>query len=493
MGLIDRLASAFGYTKASRTSYAEWLRETAAWSAYDLPSLEALGDQADLYRTLSWIHIAVSAVAKVALTATLSVKRRNGEELVDIPNHPFEVLLENPCPMDSRSELFYATLAYYKLAGNAYWWLNRTSPDQPPSEIWWIPADRIQPVPDGQLYLKGYTYDPGNGHKIALEPWEVCHFKQFNPKSRYVGMSEIEPLINAAKAEIAMQRWNVNFFSKNNAKPSGALAFADRVGDVDWERLKRETKEEYGGDKRALMMLRGVGAGGVQFIANTIPQKEMEFLAGRQFNKEEMFGALAPGLASVLAINATEANAKAGSSTFREMAVWPALTIIAEKITQSILPGYGENLVADYDEIRLGDRAMDLAERQAYERTHTIDEVRQQFDGDAPIGGLEGSMLVAVANSTRVVATPPPEQQAGEPVEEQPPAEEQLAAEVRAELGQWRRYAIKRGAAKANEFECKAIPGDLADIVRGRLAMACCESEVKAAFVAPFRRDQSYP
>ena len=39
----------------------------------------------------------------------------------------------------------------------------------------------------------------------------------------------------------------------------------------------------------------------------------MQFLEERNFTKEEIFGKLAPGLASVLAVNATEANALAGN------------------------------------------------------------------------------------------------------------------------------------------------------------------------------------
>ncbi len=52
-------------------------------------------------------------------------------------------------------------------------------------------------VNDGKAHVKGYTYDPGNGTKIPLEPWEICHFKTFNPHSRFVGLSELAALMLA--------------------------------------------------------------------------------------------------------------------------------------------------------------------------------------------------------------------------------------------------------------------------------------------------------
>jgi phage portal protein BeeE len=96
------------------------------------------------------------------------------------------------------------------------------------------------------------------------------------------------------------------------------------------------------------MMMRAVGKGGVSWIQMGVSQKDMEFLQGRTFNKEEIFAALAPGLSSMLAVNATEANSKAGKATFNEMTIWPMHQAVAEKFTADILPAYGETLVGEF-------------------------------------------------------------------------------------------------------------------------------------------------
>ncbi len=89
------------------------------------------------------------------------------------------------------------------------------------------------------------------------------------------------------------------------------------------------------------MLLHGVGDGAIQWVQNTMTAEDAQFLQSRTFTKEEVYGMLAPGLASILAVNATEANAKAGKTTLMEYAIWPMLVMMAQRITSDILPAYG--------------------------------------------------------------------------------------------------------------------------------------------------------
>lgn len=103
----------------------------------------------------------------------------------------------------------------------------------------------------------------------------------------------------------------------------------------------------------------------------------------------------APGLSSMLSVNATEANSDTGRKTFIELAVWPHLVRIAGKITNDVLPIYGENLVGEFDDIRVTDRAMLLQEQGEFAKVHTIDEVRQKYYQAGPIGDDRGKLLPA--------------------------------------------------------------------------------------------------
>ena len=181
--------------KAQKITKESWLLESARAASWDMPDPEVYDNQAQTYRTSSWVSTAVEMVAQTAMVQKFSVYRMENEEQKDIPNHPFEKLLRKPNPLDSGGELIEASVAFRKLSGNCYWWLNKSSEDAPPDEIWMIPPNMIQPVPDERMYLKGYVFiNPADGTEIPLETWEIVHWKRFNPFNRFVGLSAIEAL-----------------------------------------------------------------------------------------------------------------------------------------------------------------------------------------------------------------------------------------------------------------------------------------------------------
>ena len=393
MGIIDRIAERFGYRKADRVQ-ADWLRVMADSEQYNIPDRTLPQAQSELYNRLSWVQMAINVVAQdVALTAfdVVELKREKTEHIV---NHPFELQLRHPNPSMSRFEFLEATASYYRLTGNAFWWLNKTSEATEPDEIWVIPTHMVKPIPDGRMFIRGYVYE-NDGAEIILEPHEVVHFKRFNPMNPFWGLSPIEALATVATGDMAMQKWNTNYFDKDNAKAPGALAFADAIENDAWEKIKTDVNSKHGGVRRQMMMLRNVGKGGVQWINMALSQRDMEFLAGREKNKEEIFGIYAPGLASVLAVNATEANSKAGKATLKEYGVWPVCVAIAEKITNDVLPLYGVNLVGTFQDVRIADRGMQLAEQGAAERLQTIDELRQTYYNLTPLADGRGERLLS--------------------------------------------------------------------------------------------------
>ena len=308
MGIIDNLLARWGYQRKTQTvtNPPGWLLADANAERFNVPTGALFEAQAELMQRLSWVNIAVSLISRSAAVLDLNVLRMEGEETVDIPNHDFERLLWHPNPLQSRFEFLESTFAWRCLTGNCYWWLNRSSEKAEPSEIWIIPSNKIAPVPDDKMYLKGYVYDYGAG-TMALEPWEIVHFKSFHPLNPWVGLSPIEALAIIATADLEMQKWNLQLFGENAARLPGILAFASNINDSEWAKMKLDINDK--ASKRQIMMLRNTQSGGVQFIQAAVSQKDMEFLASRQATKEEIFNAFGPGLVAMLDKNATEANA----------------------------------------------------------------------------------------------------------------------------------------------------------------------------------------
>lgn len=485
MTIFDRVAAAFGYHKAAQP-YPQMLLATAGAERWSVPSMALPTAQEELYQRLSWVAIAVELVASSASAQTLNVKERQGERRVDIPNHPFETLLEKPNPLMSRTEFLTATFAYRALTGNAYWYVNAPRGDtSPPAELWVIPSHKMQPVPDGRSYLSGYQYDPGDGRTMLIPVEQIVHFRRFHPLNQFVGLSQIETLATVAAADLSMQKWNANFFGKDNAKIPGALAFREMVNDSDWERINADIKRQWGGTNRSgPMMLRGAGDA-INWITMALSQKDMEFLAGRQASKEEILQAFGvpPALVDK---NATEANSMAAKATFSEYTLWPLLCSMAETISLRLLPRYGGgDLVAEFDDPRKTDRIIDLQEQGEYARTHTIDEIRAEYYEDDPIGDDRGKLLPAEIGTETLLKLedgaipekqPVPEQlqpfagvdnepqDEAEPPDSEEPSETQPEAEpapdnaemMKADLDRWQAKSKKRG--KLAPFESEHIP-----------------------------------
>lgn len=497
MPLRDRIATRaavlFGDMKAAPpTRPPGRLRAASAMTErWDIPDPTLAEPQSNLYANLGWIQIAVSMVSEAVASTPFSVSQRTRSGLSAIEDHPLELLFEQPNPEQDQSEFFEATVSWKRITGNCYWWLNRASETAPPDEIWIIPSNKIQPVPAGDMSVRGYLYNAGYSTPIPLEAWEVLHFKSFNPLNQYVGLSAVQALAIDATGDIAAQRFNANFYGKDNVKGAGILAFAEAIDDPRWNRIASDWSEQHGGTKNnRVMRLRGVGAGGVQWIATQLSQVEIQYLEQRRFTMEEVYARLAPGLASVLAINATEANSTAGKDTFLSMAVYPQTFSIGKKITQKLLPAYGDGLVGAFEDVRRVDTQIELLEQQEYSKTHTIAEVRKKYYQDKPLGDDRDKLLSAEVGSGMTDARNPadkPPPPAPLQFGQQAAAPDALAtAQKRLDRERWERKAMKHALAGRPldllTFDPDYLSDDEAMPIRAALKAAKSADDVRRVF-----------
>lgn len=477
--------------KADRAKFERWQLETADAESYTMPDPSVYGNQADLYRTLSWVLLAVDITAACAALTPFSVARIvSGKEPKDIPNHELELLIQNPNELDSRFEFLYATIAFYKLTGNAYWWVNAPDKNSPPEELWFIPSSMIIPVPDKQMYLRGYMYYPGNGLEIFLEPHEIVHFKRFNPMSRFVGLSAIESIALVAAGDLGMQKYNTTLFANNNGRLPSVMTFEQMIADPTWGKIKEDTREA--SRNREMLMLRGVGQGGVQWLQNSVSQREMEFIEGRKLNKEEIMTTIAPGSFTMLSENATQANSVVGRASFNELTVYPMLTMMGEKISTALLPRYaGRPLVGRFDDIRVADIDSKLREQEAFERTHTVKEVREEMYGDDPLGDERDDLLPSQV--TQASGQPEPVKPVVNPVNDaQPdnimpetpdtqPSATDLQTPIKLQLIDWQHKAIQK-VGQVVKFESDIIPQDVRAQIEAALPACKTRTDVRKLF-----------
>ncbi len=340
------------------------------------PRLDRYSAQSDEYTRSSWVYVAVTRIAEAAALVPINTFQITDGKRIALPNHPIERLLRAPNPTMSGFELLESTFGYLELNGNAFWYLGG---ENVPSEIWVLHPDRVRIVPDRSNYVGSYVYSL-DGVEIPLHPDEVIHFKRWHPTDDYFGLSALEAAAMASQTDRAMALWNRGFFDAGKAIPAGILTIKNMVGDSDFERIKREWLESYGGTQRKTAFIRGTGEIAWQNLG--LSQQESDFLDGRRLNRDEIFQIFGLPL-GLYDKNATQANATVARQTFLSDTIYPKLIRFTQKLTAQLAPFFGGDLLVLPDDVR-GNES-DLAEIAAARGLLTINELRARYFNLEPV------------------------------------------------------------------------------------------------------------
>ena len=480
---IDRTLTRLGYSKADRgTPAIGTLYGGEAPLTSPLNSYGSEGSQEKTERlavTSAWAFSDINLISREFSRAAFNVSQKSGEGLEGIEAHPFELLMESPNQHMGRSFLWQYTMAWWQLRGEAYWW---QVPDQSGelAEIWPIPANRMQPIPDAQEYIRGFAYRPRHGKPAIEIPQEhVCFFRFPNPFDFHRGLSPMSAARMALETDQSAKAWNWRTFDDNMVLQT-ILSLPKEMSPPNFAMVKADLITELLEKRRRFLITR---AGDVDAKVLGISHKDAEFLAGREFGREEIdriFGVPA----GFWAKEATRANSEAARATLIESTVHPLHILAAETITTQIIrPRYGDDLRGAFDDIRPRNRALEVQERRTYWQVKTVDEAREDL-GLEPMSDQElGATLVPIATKS---------QGGGEPFAEPPGQEpDQATKAARDDLRRWEGIARRRLTAGEDpggyEFASADIPADICAAVKANLSTVTTAEEVKAAFAAGFR------
>jgi len=345
----------------------------------------------------SWVYTAIGMIAREVSAAQFQVTRQTSvdDDPIQIANHPLEQLLRRPNPWLSRSFLWQYTTLWLELSGNAYWFVLPVAGSV--AEIWPLPAHKVQVFPgNAQRFVDYYQYE-ANGALFNIPAEFIVHFKLPNPFDIFRGLSPLVAAMLPADADSAMARWNAVFFGRDNVMPSAIINLSS--GDpnapldrADLESLKADLRSDYTASRRRTAI---TNANAISAVLLGWNPKDMDFIQGRQFTKDEIFAIYGvPG--GLLDKNATEANATIADKVFKEKTIWPLLTLIAETLTaQLVIPYYGCDDEAGFNDIRQGNRLLELQEVAAAGPYLTVDEVRARYWQLPPLPAGAGAHLSA--------------------------------------------------------------------------------------------------
>ena len=261
----------------------------------EAPRSYAMGDFMGAYGdgTLAnvWVYRAVRAKADAVSQLPLLFQGRgrgSKEKWTTIMEGPVTNLFRDINPVMSYFDFSEAVTSYMELGGNCFLALeNRDPRSGRPREIWPMRPDLVHIHPDEETgEVLGYTVQlTQGGAPILYGRDEMIHWKYFNPRNWFWGLSPLSAHRMGLSFHYHVQQYENNFF-KHGVRETGILVTGGQLSDPQYERLKRQVEARYGGVERMHRPM--VLEGGLDWKRISVPPKDMEYLGMREWNRDEI-------------------------------------------------------------------------------------------------------------------------------------------------------------------------------------------------------------
>jgi HK97 family phage portal protein len=286
------------------------------------------------------VYRAVRMIAEAAASVPLLLFE--GEE--EIAEHPLLTLLARPNPGATAADLLEAWYGFLLVSGNAY--LEVVAVGGSVRELHALRPDRMKVVPGPGGWPEAFDYTADSKtQRIAGEAApgvpRILHARLFHPLSDHYGLSPIEAAASAIDIHNTASRWNKALLD-NSARPSGALVYTARDGNLtneQYDRLKAELEQGFQGAGRAGRPL--LLEGGLDWKSMSLTPRDMDFIEAKHVAAREIALALGvpPMLLGIPGDN-TYSNYQEATRTFWRSTVLPLVTRTAKSLSGWLGPAY---------------------------------------------------------------------------------------------------------------------------------------------------------
>jgi len=311
----------------------------------------------------------ISLLAKNASSIPFLVYDKNTNK--ELKNHPLHNLLNNPNPVQSRSEFFESLYSYRLISGNSFIqsiFLNKNE-FQNPKELYNLRPDRMTIISGTAGIPMAYKYKVNSKestffvNKLTGQS-EILHIKTFNPLNDWYGMSPVEPASYSIDQHNETCKWNQAML-QNGAKPSGVLMVKgnsenqNSLTDEQFDRLKLQLNEEFSGAENIGKPL--LLEGGLEWKEMSLSPTDMDFLDSKHSCARDI--ALAFGVPSqLLGIpgDNTYNNLNEARLSLWEETIIPMVDSILDSLNKWLVPMFSDDVALYYDK----DKITALSQRQ---------------------------------------------------------------------------------------------------------------------------------
>ena len=268
----------------------------------------------------------------------ISQRILRAEDIVEIFDHPFLDLINQPNQFRSGFEFFEETSIFLDLTGDAYWQVTMNKQLGIPQSLFILPSQYVKIVPSKTQFIEKYLYGRGI-EKIPFTDAEVVHFRVPNPNDQLYGMGCLEGGIVAVTNYEAMDAYE-KALNQNMAVPGTLVSYKGKVDKKDIKALEADWNKAMKGIRNSGK----VKVASQEFDVKEVgfSPREMGFLQGRKWSRLEIADAFDVPVSLLDTENVNKANAQAGNEQYARTAIQPRLQRIEDRINDDIIPLYEE-------------------------------------------------------------------------------------------------------------------------------------------------------
>lgn len=375
MGLLDKLFNR-GEKKSVPFSF--------FYNSGIMANIVTRGDALDFYK--SWVYACVTKRSMAIAGLDFHLYKLQGDKVVEMLEHPILDLLYKVNPEMTKFNFLQLSMIYKDLLGASPWVLEGGDKNGRNPKMMYVARPeffKAEKDKDGKVIK--YVYQIGT-YKKEFTPEQVIFLKNYNPQNPDKGIGIIEAVRMTAENDDYIVQTNNNLLT-NGAVPGGYLETEEVLDDKEIKRLTKKARAKYAGFENAYKVQ--ILQGGMKFKPNIIPPRDMEFIEGRKFNRDEIAGVFGVPKSLLTFDDVNLASAKTGEYQFAKWTLEPLAKEICEQLNEFLVPKFdgGELLYLDFEPIAKDDEEVEIRGNEAaYNKWKTTNEIRES-QGLAPLDG----------------------------------------------------------------------------------------------------------
>lgn len=311
-----------------------------------------------------------------------------------IYSHPLLDALDKFNEFTSSYDGFYTTQSHRKLAGDAFWYVERTGLQI--NNIFILPPDKVTidlgKAEGSQRIIQGYTYKDtikGEPIEITYTPEEIIHFRVPDPKNFYRGKSAVMAAAEAIDTDTMAIEANKKLFERGLIAQL-MLTTDKSLTDEQLKQLHSEFRNTYGGVQNAYKV--PIFGGGIKPENVQMSNKDAQFLEQQQWLRDKIM-VIFGNTKAVLGIteDVNRANAEASLLSWMRSTVRPDMKGICDTLNEFLVPLYGDNLLLGFCDPVKEDETDHINEVKSLVDANiiTVNEAREELGYDPVKGGDE--------------------------------------------------------------------------------------------------------